>query len=120
MSEKAKRQPTLKVYISVIDGLRVVVEKDCLTIEEKIGKEENDNWGVVGYYTSWDSIISALIKRRGFKQLVGKKDEFTFKEAQKEYLEAIEEIKFAMLGKLEDKLKDGTDDIKNIIKKYCF
>jgi len=51
MSERAKRQPDLKVYISATDGLRVIVEKDNLTIEEKVGKVD-DNWGVVGYYAS--------------------------------------------------------------------
>ena len=105
MSERAKRQPELKVYVSATDGLRVIVEKDNLTIEEKVGKVD-DNWGVVGYYASWDGVVASLVKRRGFKKLVCKKDNFTFIEAQKEYLESV--------------LKDGTDKVKTMIKKYCF
>ena len=57
----------IRGYITITDNLRVRVESDCLTVEEKIGvKDGKVVYGNYKYLTSWDNLLSHLVKRFGF------------------------------------------------------
>ena len=54
----------IRGYITITDNLRVRVESDCLTVEEKIGvKDGKVVYGNYKYLTSWDNLLSHLVKR---------------------------------------------------------
>jgi len=103
-----------KGYIHINEKLRVRVEEDCITLEEKIGQ---DIWGNYRYYTSWDSLLSSLIRKFTTEKL-SKKEIYSFIEFKKELKDSIQEVKGILIGELEREMKSASDEVNGYIKKF--
>lgn len=103
-----------KGYIVVNDDLRIRVEADCLTLEEKTGE---DTYGNYSYFTSWDGVLNYIIRRFTMEK-VSKVKLVSFIEAKKLILDAIFECKSIFLGEIEKQMKLANKEIKENIKKF--
>lgn len=106
-------------YIMIRENLRIEVETDCLTVSEIIGKDAEGNpvWGNNKYFTSWDGVLSWLI-RRFTTEKVSKKEILSFVDAKKEIISAIKEVKSTLLGEINKEIKTASDEIKKNISKF--
>ena len=108
----------IRGYITITDNLRVRVESDCLTVEEKIGvKDGKVVYGNYKYLTSWDNLLSHLVKRFTAEKISNKKV-CSFQEARVEINTAIKELKETLLGEINKELLSGQQEIKNLINKF--
>lgn len=101
-------------YIKINDKLRIRVETDNLTIEELIGENV---WGNNKYFTSWDGVMSWIIKRFTTEKL-GKKKTWEFLEAKKEILSTVNEVKNILIGEISDTIELSGQEIKDNINKF--
>ena len=109
-----------KGYIIVDKESRIRVEQDSLIWEEIIGKNketEESIWGGNKYFTSWDGILSFIIRRMTTDK-VSQKGIISFKEGKQEILSAISECKNILLGEINEQMNSASDEIKNQIKKF--
>jgi hypothetical protein len=110
-------EPT-RGYITITDKLRVRVEADCLTVEEKIGEKDGEiNYGNYKYLTSWDNLLNHLVKRFTAEK-ISKKSICSFEEARVEIKTAIRELKITLLGEIDRELLNGKQEIKDLINKF--
>lgn len=109
-----------KGYIVINEESRIRVETDSLIWEEVIGKNKETKesiWGGNKYFTSWDGILSFLIRRMTTDK-ISKKGIISFKEGKQEILYAINECKDILIGEVNKQMKLASDEIKNQIKKF--
>jgi hypothetical protein len=106
-------------YIVIKDNLRIRIETDCLIIEEIIGKEKTgeNKWGNNKYFTSWDGLLSWII-RRFTTEKISQKELWSFVEAKKEIISAINEVKSTLIGEIDSQLKSAEEEIKENISKF--
>lgn len=107
-------------YIVINENLRIRVETDCLTVEEKTGVDKDTKEVIYGnnkYFTSWDGIFSWLI-RRFTTEKIGKKALWTFTEARNEIKSAIKETKDILLGEINKEMKTANKEIKDAMIKF--
>lgn len=106
-------------YIIVRENLRIEVETDCLTISEIVGKDKDNNavWGNNKYFTSWDGVLSWLI-RRFTTEHISKQEIWSFSDAKKEIISSIKEVKSILLGEIDNQMKTVKDEIKQNISKF--
>lgn len=110
-------EPT-RGYITITDSLRIRVETDCLTVEEKIGEKDGVvNYGNNKYFNSWDNVLNHLVKRFTAKK-ISKKKICNFEEARIEIKTAIKELKLVLLGEIDRELRNGKSEIKELINKF--
>lgn len=110
-------EPT-RGYITITEDLRVRVESDCLTVEEKIGEKDGKTiYGNYKYLTSWDNLLNHLVKRFTAKKISNKKV-CSFEEARIEIKTAIKELKETLLGEINNELLNGQQEVKDLINKF--
>lgn len=117
--QQIERKEKSKGYIMVKENIRIEVETDCLTISEITSKDAEGNpiWGNNKYYTSWDGVLSWLI-RRFTTEKISKKEIWNFSDARKEIISAIREVKFTLLGEIGSQMKTASEEIKINISKF--
>jgi hypothetical protein len=106
-------------YIMINENLRVEVDTDCLTLSETIGKDKEDKsvWGNNKNFTSWDGVLSYLIKKFTTERL-SKKATWSFMDARQEIVSAIKDVKSTLLGEINKQISSAKEDIKNNISKF--
>lgn len=116
----AGKEKTKGYIIIKPNELRVQVNEDCLVLEQKVStsKEKVEIiYGNYKYYTSWDSLLSKLV-RIFVAEKISKKKTVNFQDARKEYLSAINELKNILIGEIDDTFKKASEEIKQSIIKF--
>lgn len=104
-------------YIIIDDDIRIKIEEDNLTIQERISSqsEDNDGFGNNHYYTSWDGILKWLI-RHYTTQKISKKKEWAFKEARQEIINTMGEVVDLLIGSINNAEQDAQNKLKKFLR----
>jgi hypothetical protein len=101
-------------YIMVTDKIRIRVETDNLIVEELQGIND---WGNNHYFTSWKGIMDWII-RRFTTEKISQQEIWSFTDARKEIVLAIEEVKKILFGEIDKAIKIANSEIKESIVKF--
>ena len=108
-------------YIIIKENeIRVKVDSDCLVLETKSGVNKETQeiiYSNDSYFGTWDSLLTKLVRLYASEK-ISQKGSINFKEAQQEYILAVNELKFALIGGIESVMKDASEDIKKSILKF--
>lgn len=114
-----ERKPRGYVIIKE-NEIRVKVDADCLVLETKSGIDKETQeiiYSNDSYFGTWDSLLTKLVRIYASEK-ISQKGIINFKEAQQEYISAINELKVALIGGIELVMKDAFEDIKKSIRKF--
>lgn len=106
-------------YIKIDNDIRVRIEEDCLTIQERTSSDnsEDECWNGNHYLTSWASVLNWLI-RHYTTQKISKKQEWTFLEAKKEIIATTKEVADMLIGDLDKANKSAEGKVKEYLDKW--
>ena len=94
-------------YIIIDDDIRIKIEEDNLTIQERTSTPSKD-FNKNHYYTSWNGVLNWLIRHYTTKK-ISKKKEWLFTEARKEIINTIGEVVDLLIGSINNAEKDTQD-----------
>ena len=102
-------------YIIIDDDIRIKVETDNLTIQERTSSpsEDNDGFGSNHYYVSWNGVLNWLIRHYATKK-ISKKKEVLFNDARKEFIDTTGEVLNLLVGGIQN----TEQKTKNKLKKF--
>lgn len=105
-------------YIIIDDDIRIKIEEDNLTIQERTSTPSEDNDGDIfgnnHYYTSWDGILKWLIRHYTTKK-ISKKKEWLFTDARKEIVNTMGEVVDLIIGSIDKAEREAQDKLKKFI-----
>lgn len=104
-------------YIIIDDDIRIKIEEDNLTIQERTStpSEDNDGFNKNHYYTSWDGVLNWLIRHYTTKK-ISKKKEWLFTDARKEIINTMGEVVQLLIGSINNAEQDAQDKLKKFVK----
>jgi len=104
-------------YIIIDDDIRIKIEEDSLTIQERTStpSKDNDGFNKNHYYTSWDGVLNWLIRHYTTKK-ISKKKEWLFTDARKEIINTMGEVVDLLIGSINNAEKDAQNRLKKFVK----
>lgn len=105
-------------YIVIDDDIRIKIEEDNLTIQERTSAptEDNDGFNRNHYYSSWEGILKWLIRHYATEK-ISKKKEWLFTDARKEFMKATDEVIDLLVGNIQNAEQDAKNKLKRFFKK---
>ncbi len=104
-------------YIIIDDDIRIKIEEDNLTIQERTStpSEDNDGFNKNHYYTSWNGVLNWLIRHYTTKK-ISKKKEWLFTEARQEIINTIGEVVDLLIGSINNAEQDAQNKLKRFLR----